>query len=735
MKSKPAEIRSDMWSKHTLHALKAALLLHPVLGNCQYGFYEVPETVALNLVRVKDQGLVFKLHHRLLNFEFVHSTRESCPLFQSGRDGVVDKDAVCDCAVEELLDLLLPEIHEMTHDDKKYIKRRHKDLLDNMPRHVRVRQQRDFADLKVEISWEVLVSEHFGTDFEVFLLSETSWDAVREGHRYYKTSNAESAEDPQSPLSSDSSSPQTQLLNEPPISSSTSQSMPATPKAPHAEYVWRGKTSTSARTIHLDESIPPGNHYIAVIRSIAHYGALYSLPFIVNIPCPSPRHVFVEREDPKISVKWTCFSFPADFKIVCSSIYDTLRTSEMISGTSYDFNVEGSEDLDLGIQICAVANGVQSRDRLLQVEAKRDVSEEMDEEICWESSSPGSAPASTLYEWASSGGSETSLSEGCGDYRPDTEGESVNDGSEDYVPYIEGNNVDSPEVESPARLGGKEDEVFVRENSVISRQKFRGRRLTHSPPPGVETPRLAIPSPQAEEEARSSRVESSICNPTSTSDRTPSHSENMEPSSLNPILPLSLNQGSTCRVKLTDGLTRIIYIHRHNQETQMLTVTNFLSEGLLAGNLQDPAAEGEERLFMVYKNWMLAGEEADAEQLASCEVLEVSEDNIQIRKPDDANNTSSSVNTITSSSSVEWAIKVEDRLHEIRSLHNSKENINNYPTDHEILKRGNIAYHIGSGIPGWSVGFEKAGFRISVAAGLDEISLQMWKVSFLFQAN
>ena len=165
----------------------------------------------------------------------------------------------------------------------------------------------------------------------------------------------------------------------------------------------------------------------------------------------------------------------------------------------------------------------------------------------------------------------------------------------------------------------------------------------------------------------------------------------------------------------------------------MLTVTNFLSKGLLDGILQAPTAEGEEGLFVVYHNWMLAGEEADAEQLASCQVVEVSGDNIQIRKPDDANNTSSSANTITSS--VEWGIKVEDGLHEIRSLHNSKENISIYSTDHEILKRGNIAYHIGSGIPGWSVGFEKAGFTISVAAGLDEISLQMWKVSFLSQAN
>jgi hypothetical protein len=114
--------------------------------------------------------------------------------------------------------------------------------------------------------------------------------------------------------------------------------------------------------------------------------------------------------------------------------------------------------------------------------------------------------------------------------------------------------------------------------------------------------------------------------------------------SSNRTVALSLNQGSTYRVQLTDGTKRIIHIHRHDQETDMLTVTNFLSEGSLCGNLQEPAGEGEERLFMVYKNWMLAGEEEDAEQLPSSKILEVSEDNIRIQKPDDAADISSLAN-------------------------------------------------------------------------------------------
>ena len=720
MNSPPAEIQLDIWTKHTMHALKSALLLHPILSMCQYGFYDVPETVGLNILRVKDQGLKFKLHHRLLNFKVVHTRREVCRLFQNRRDGIVDEDAVCDCAVDDLLELLLSEIDEMAYDDKNHIKHLHKNLLNNMPRHVIVQQQGDLTDLRVEISWEVLESERFRTDFEVFLLSETSWDMVRESHRYYKALNVEIPEDFQNPLSSDSSSSQTQAPNGPRIPSSMSQSIP---EIPHAEYVWNGKTSGSTPIIHLDQSIPPGNHYIAVIRSIAQNGAFYSLPFAVDIPCLPPQPVFVKREDPTISVKWTYFSFPAYFKIVCTSIYETLHTSEMISGTSYDFKVDGSEELDLEIHMFAVANGVQSHDIVLQVEAKGNVLEEMDEESCWGSCSPGTVPASTLDEGISNDRLGSPLSEGSGTHSLDVEGESVNDGFEDYMPYIEEDNVDGSEVESPVRLGANEDEVVLRENSVVSGQESQGRSLTDSPIHRPVTPLLAIPSPQ-DEEALDSRVE------LSTSDRTPSHSENMEPSSPNPLLPFPLNQGSTCRVKLTDGSERIIHIHHNNQETKILTVTNFLSGGSLYGNLQAPATEGEEGLFVVYKNWMLAGEEADADQLASCQVVEVLGDNIRIRKPDDASYTSSSANMITYS--VEWGIKVEDQLHEIRSLHNSKENISIYPTDHEILKRGNIAYHIGSGIPGWSVGFEKVGFTISVAAGLDEISLQTWKVSFLF---
>ena len=109
---------ADPWTKHTLHALKSALLLHPVLANCQNEFYDVPDTVGLNILRVKDQDSTFQLHHRLLNFEAVHKERTSCPLYQSHQHRTAPEgEIVCDCAVDELLELLLSEIDEISFKD------------------------------------------------------------------------------------------------------------------------------------------------------------------------------------------------------------------------------------------------------------------------------------------------------------------------------------------------------------------------------------------------------------------------------------------------------------------------------------------------------------------------------------------------------------------------------------------------------------------------------------------
>ena len=71
-------------------------------------------------------------------------------------DGVVDEDAVCDCAVDDLLELLLSEIDEMAHDDKNHIKHLHKNLLNNMPRHVNVQQQGDLTDLRISIQLQTV---------------------------------------------------------------------------------------------------------------------------------------------------------------------------------------------------------------------------------------------------------------------------------------------------------------------------------------------------------------------------------------------------------------------------------------------------------------------------------------------------------------------------------------------------------------------------------------------------
>jgi hypothetical protein len=196
-----------------------------------------------------------------------------------------------------------------------------------------------------------------------------------------------------------------------------------------------------------------------------------------------------------------------------------------------------------------------------------------------------------------------------------------------------------------------------------------------------------------------------------------------------PCLTSSFNEGSYYQVKLDDGTQRIIFVHRHNQETNILSVTNYLSEKHLRCILQEnPRSEEEhERFFMMYKDWMVAGEVDDAEELPKSRITEISQDIIRIQVSDGDDHAESQEDN-ASTYTVEWGIKVEAQLYEVRSLHNAKDEVSNYPNDIEILEQGDVAYYIGSGIPGWPVGFQNAGYKIPVAVIANDVEAQMWRV-------
>src|SRR6266496_5442626 len=103
----------DPWIKHTLHAFEAALQIHPRLKECSYVFREAPDSVSIDVVRVKSS--LFEFHHRWVDYDYVHKQRMTCPLFQSKNEKEnPDEGSICYCAVEELMNLILPEIEGLS---------------------------------------------------------------------------------------------------------------------------------------------------------------------------------------------------------------------------------------------------------------------------------------------------------------------------------------------------------------------------------------------------------------------------------------------------------------------------------------------------------------------------------------------------------------------------------------------------------------------------------------------
>ena len=114
----------------------------------QLHFREAPDSVAIDIIRVRPA--CFEFHHRWVDYDYVHKQRMTCPLFRSKNEiENQNEGSVCYCAVEELMNLILPEIENLSATDKRQIERSYIDLLMIMPRDVSVTSAKD----EREISW------------------------------------------------------------------------------------------------------------------------------------------------------------------------------------------------------------------------------------------------------------------------------------------------------------------------------------------------------------------------------------------------------------------------------------------------------------------------------------------------------------------------------------------------------------------------------------------------------
>jgi hypothetical protein len=376
----------DPWIKHTLHAFESALQIHPQLKECSYVFRNAPSSVSIDIIR--DSASRFEFHHRWVDYDYVHEQRKTCPLYQS-KNGNENQDegSICNCAVEELMDLILPEIENLSAAERRQIKKSCVDLLMTMPRDLSVTSAEDEEGIiRAEFNWKISATNYFGS-FDVMVFPEDYGNSPRKEHRYHciskvvpptGTNNPStstvviSSTDPNTPMSS----PYQSSIDSPSTFGGSSPKSPAESVRQTTDFLWQGKAKHSTSLvldISTTSSIVPGNKFVAMIRPALDNGCFYSLPFAFELPCPSPRKVEVEKVDCGITVSWE-FLYPtvAKFRVTCESSYNIIYTSSFISGRSHSFSIDDdllTTELEVTVQAESTA-GIRSEQISVDVPAE-----------------------------------------------------------------------------------------------------------------------------------------------------------------------------------------------------------------------------------------------------------------------------------------------------------------------------------------------------------------------------
>lgn len=362
--------------------------MHPILKQSTFEFRDVLETVSIDILRDKgseSNGARFHIHQRFLNFDSVHESHASCPLFERlEARGVIGFHVVCDCAVEDLMELILSEVDSLAISEKKRIRSQHKRLLEKMPRHLSSTSEETLqGKIQTKIAWEVFVSGHFAPPFEVSFFPQIYGNIAREGHYFHENSfvdpdrtsetlpahnNEEDVaimlirggdERTVSVVSSNSSATNERVDSRPMSPSKSTVNLSSSEGL--SDCLWQQKSPGGSCCFQWDLSNSPlvaGRKYVALVRAIAAKGSFFSEPLALEISCPAPQNVKVIRDGCQISVTW---EFPSDveaqFHLNCSSIYDQIYSSDLGNERKHDFEIR-LEDvlLDLDIRVQAISS-------------------------------------------------------------------------------------------------------------------------------------------------------------------------------------------------------------------------------------------------------------------------------------------------------------------------------------------------------------------------------------------
>lgn len=316
--------------------------IHPLLKDCRLTFRAAASSIDLDIVPSDQDGRNFQVHHRWLDYEYVHNQRPTCPLFQSKRANQLQQDppsrvseeGTCDCAVERILDILLSELRELSVVKKRKIAQTAQDLLKTMPRNVVLKGREDGEG--VEINFQIATDSYFG-DFEILVCSET----VQEERLYY-LAEEDGGEDEPVPAKVDSSAGGVT----PDPDSEISPASPADPTSPRNEstdILYRGNTNcATSYTLNISQTpLISGTKYTLILRPYQSQG-FYSPSYPLTTPVPVPTNLLCTRASASLetaaslTVTWTSpLPSTGKFRVACVDNADWKHVSPWIGERQY----------------------------------------------------------------------------------------------------------------------------------------------------------------------------------------------------------------------------------------------------------------------------------------------------------------------------------------------------------------------------------------------------------------
>lgn len=296
--------------------------LHPLLQQCHLIYRAAGATIDLDIIPTKSPGLNhaqrdFHIHHRWLDYTYVHSRRKTCPLFQSRAN---DEDGTCDCAIERILYILLAELGgELGVVERKCVEQTAADLFKTMPRDVKVQE----GEAGVEVQWRIATESYCG-GFEVVVCG-AGYDGA--GHLYFQSEEGEEGD-------RDTEVNDATATLSPAKDSSTVHSTLDESPAPSGPRVFQGTTKTTSYTLDPTTTpLQPGSKYTLLLRPTQSQ-AFFSPALPFRFPVPAPTNLTCTRNQRSLVVRWDS-PINARFLVTISDNAKWGHVSDGIEGNEY----------------------------------------------------------------------------------------------------------------------------------------------------------------------------------------------------------------------------------------------------------------------------------------------------------------------------------------------------------------------------------------------------------------